>query len=53
MNAMERRVARLESAANISKIDVGAELMALIAERRAAIRRGDWVESETGCPKDE
>ena len=44
MNAMERRVARLESVANISKINVGAELMALIAERRAAIRRGDWVE---------
>jgi hypothetical protein len=44
MNAMARRIARLEKAEGEIKIDVGAELIERLAQMRAAKRRGQWVE---------
>lgn len=44
MNAMERRIARLENAANISTIDIAVELTARLAAMRTAKRSNNWRE---------
>jgi hypothetical protein len=44
MSGIERRVARLEKAEGEIKIDVAEELIKRLAEKRAARRRGDWIE---------